>query len=186
MVQTIGKLGNIGWELCAEFNPQNATHEEPSCNYYIAHPFLINENSYQSRVSHPVMYSMDNYKIENLKWHIDDVFLVKHPKTLKLKTRGTYDSADLKRVSDTLFESFLKLTPKGDREFIKEISCLLWLNNMNYSPIFTTMVRGSEQGLMKYIKIMSQLKNGYTHLEDFSQIAIEMYLLPKQYLEAIF
>lgn len=186
MVQVYGKLGNIGWELRAEFNEIQTDADNPSCNYYVVNSLLVDETKYPNKIYHPVMYSMDNKSVENITWHIDDVFLIKNPKSLKLKTRGTYNGSDLYKVTDSLFYNFLKLTPKGDREFLKEMSCLIWLNNMNYSPIFTTMVRSSEKSLLKYIKIMSQLKNGYTHLEDFSQTAIEMYLLPKEYLQAIF
>lgn len=186
MVQVNGKLGNIGWELRAEFAEDFKDGEDKArCNYYICHPYLIDNSSYPNKVKHPVMYSLDNSSIENLRWHVDDVFLVKHPKVLRLKTRGTYDSSDLHNVTDALFYSFMKLTPKSDREFIKEMSCLMWLNNMNYSTIFSTMVRSSEESLMKYIKIMAELKNDYNHLEDFSQTAIEMYLLPSQYLDAL-
>lgn len=187
MAKANGKLGDIGWELKAEHSKNvTNTDETKIYDYYIINPLLIDNETYPHVYNHPLMWSVDNNAIQDLKWFIDDTALVTHPNIIKLQTRGTYESYDVTKFSDALFYRFLNLTPETDHEYIKEMSCLIWLNNMNYNPIFSMMVRSNEESLKRYIKIMSKIKNDYTHLEDFAKTAVDYYLLPKQYSDALF
>ena len=186
MGKAYGKLGNIGWDLKAsysgEVSPENS---EQMFDYFVVHEMLINNETKPSQHLHPLAYSKNNTGVTNMGWFFDELALIKTSRFFKLKTRGSYDVGDLNILTDEMYKLFIKEIPREEYYYLKEMSCLVWLNNMHYSPIFSLMVRASEASLQKYVNIMCSLRNSYQQLEDFSKEAVDIYMLPNEYVKAL-
>ena len=189
MVEANGMLGKLGWELKATYSGKNmlSTDEDRTFNYYIVHRLLMDDSVSSPSVLNPIAFaencSKDDHK--NMKWHIDDLAVLKRDRSFKIKTRGTYEPDDLNKISKTFYNLFMGEIPAEESLYIKELTCLVWLNNMHYNPIFSMIVRGNESSLKKYITIMSSLRKDYQQMEDFAKTAVDVYLLPEEYVNAL-
>lgn len=185
MADAPGKLGSIlGWQFRAKHaEPVNGVVEDFKYDYYVVPPLIDDVDNLQPDIA--LAYSTSNSDVKDLRWFVDDVFLVKQPKAIKLKSRGSYDSSDMNRVCDALYKYFFNIIETEDSAYIREMSTLIWLNNMNYNVIFSAMVRLSENDLNKYVNIMKSLKSEYNQLQDFAQTAADVYLLPDRLYQAL-
>lgn len=185
MVQINSKLGALGWELKASLNQESRGTDELTYDYYITHRLLFND--YEENMSYPCFLaaSRNNSNNRNLNWEVDVLALIKSQRRIKFKTNGDYDYQDINAIKDNMYRLFINLVPKSEHYFLNELSCLVWLNNMNYNPILSFMVRNSEPVLKKYINIMCSLRPEYQQMQDFAKEAIDVLLLPEAFQKAL-
>ena len=184
MVQVNNKLGALGWELKASLNQESRQTDELCYDYYITHSMLFDDS--QDNMEYPcfMAVSRNNSHNRNLNWEVDVLALIKSQRRIKFKTNGNYDYHDINAIKDNMYRLFLNLIPKSEHYFLNELSCLVWLNNMNYNPILSFMVRNSEQTIKKYINVMCKIRSDYNQMQDFAKDAVDIVLLPDSFFKA--
>lgn len=187
MVQTNGMLGRAGWELKACYaDPSKILIDNTKTyNYYIVHELLCHKalSDKNGYYHHALAFSLESNRYDQIRWEIDNVAynLIGYN-----NPEGFYEAYDLEKIKTTIFNIITRETPSFYRETPKELACLIWLNNLHYHPVFMKILKSDSQSIIRFVKIMIQLRYSHKNGEGFAVEAYEVYNLPDMYVDALF